>query len=106
MTSPDAPGRPEPEDVPAAPIRNDPARSDDRTTVRRAANATAARLSGGLAGAAPDPDGASPGRRTFTPDFLTELFRNPLDPGYADAAARKAIEGDRTGAARWSTRGV
>jgi uncharacterized protein YlxW (UPF0749 family) len=46
------------------------------------------------------PDGASavsprsepPGteRRTYTPDFLTELFRNPLDPGYADAAARKA----------------
>ncbi len=31
-----------------------------------------------------------PGRRTFTPDFLTELFRNPLDPGYADAAARRA----------------
>ena len=29
-------------------------------------------------------------RSTFTPDFLTELFRNPLDPGYADAAARKA----------------
>jgi uncharacterized protein YlxW (UPF0749 family) len=29
-------------------------------------------------------------RRTFTPDFLTELFRNPLDPGYAEAAARKA----------------
>ncbi|MEV6491849.1 DUF881 domain-containing protein [Actinoplanes sp. NPDC051633] len=29
-------------------------------------------------------------KRTFTPDFLTELFRNPLDPGYADAAARKA----------------
>jgi uncharacterized protein YlxW (UPF0749 family) len=29
-------------------------------------------------------------RRTFTPDFLTELFRNPLDPGYADAAARRA----------------
>ncbi|MFI5930634.1 DUF881 domain-containing protein [Actinoplanes sp. NPDC051494] len=39
----------------------------------------------------PDPDGggAKP-QRTFTPDFLTELFRNPLDPGYADAAARKA----------------
>lgn len=30
-----------------------------------------------------------PGRR-FAPDFLTELFRNPLDPGYADAAARRA----------------
>ncbi|MER7892804.1 DUF881 domain-containing protein [Micromonospora sp. NPDC094482] len=27
--------------------------------------------------------------RVFTPDFLTELFRNPLDPGYADAAARR-----------------
>jgi uncharacterized protein YlxW (UPF0749 family) len=34
------------------------------------------------------PGGAE--KRTFTPDFLTELFRNPLDPGYADAAARKA----------------
>jgi uncharacterized protein YlxW (UPF0749 family) len=56
-------------------------------------------------GAAPDPDGA-PGKRTFTPDFLTELFRNPLDPGYADAAARKAVEGDRTGVSKWTTRGV
>jgi uncharacterized protein YlxW (UPF0749 family) len=38
-------------------------------------------------------------RRTFTPDFLTELFRNPLDPGYADAAARKARgEGPSEGA--------
>ncbi|MGC4807777.1 DUF881 domain-containing protein [Micromonospora sp. DT233] len=27
--------------------------------------------------------------RVFEPDFLTELFRNPLDPGYADAAARR-----------------
>jgi uncharacterized protein YlxW (UPF0749 family) len=34
----------------------------------------------------PDADG----QRRFTPDFLTELFQNPLDPGYADAAARKA----------------
>jgi uncharacterized protein YlxW (UPF0749 family) len=33
------------------------------------------------------PEGAP--KRTYTPDFLTELFRNPLDPGYADAAARK-----------------
>ncbi|MFJ6197923.1 DUF881 domain-containing protein [Micromonospora sp. NPDC092111] len=30
-----------------------------------------------------------PPTRLFTPDFLTELFRNPLDPGYADAAARR-----------------
>ncbi|GIG87664.1 DUF881 domain-containing protein [Plantactinospora endophytica] len=29
------------------------------------------------------------GRRTYTPDFLTELFQNPLDPGYADAAQRR-----------------
>jgi uncharacterized protein YlxW (UPF0749 family) len=26
----------------------------------------------------------------MSPDFLSELFSNPLDPGYADAAARKA----------------
>jgi uncharacterized protein YlxW (UPF0749 family) len=33
------------------------------------------------------------GPRIFTPDFLTELFHNPLDPGYADAAARRARDG-------------
>ncbi|RIV37337.1 DUF881 domain-containing protein [Micromonospora radicis] len=33
------------------------------------------------------------GPRTFTPDFLTELFRNPLDPGYGDAALRRARTG-------------
>jgi uncharacterized protein YlxW (UPF0749 family) len=47
-----------------------------------------------------------PPKRTFTPDFLTELFRNPLDQGYADAAARKAVEGEPTGARRWLTSGV
>ncbi|WP_431942890.1 DUF881 domain-containing protein [Micromonospora marina] len=31
-----------------------------------------------------------PSTRVYTPDFLTELFRNPLDPGYGDAAARRA----------------
>ncbi len=51
----------------------------------------------------PDPDGG--GKRVFTPDFLTELFRNPLDPGYADAAARKARDGEPTGARRWTSRG-
>jgi uncharacterized protein YlxW (UPF0749 family) len=35
----------------------------------------------------------SAGRREFDPDFLTELFRNPLDPGYAAAAARRARDG-------------
>ncbi|GIJ76466.1 Uncharacterized conserved protein YlxW, UPF0749 family [Micromonospora phaseoli] len=41
-------------------------------------------------------DGSGEGRRSaraFTPDFLTELFRNPLDPGYADAAAQRAKTG-------------
>jgi uncharacterized protein YlxW (UPF0749 family) len=45
-------------------------------------------------------------KRVYAPDFLTELFRNPLDPGYADAAARKAVEGEPTGPRRWFTGGV
>lgn len=36
-------------------------------------------------------------RRLSAPDFLTELFRNPLDPGYADAARRRARDGEPTG---------
>jgi uncharacterized protein YlxW (UPF0749 family) len=81
MSSPTAPGSP------------------DR---RKLDNTTAARVTGGLAGARPpDPDGG-PGKRVFAPDFLTELFRNPLDPGYADAAARKAREGEPVGARRWA----
>ncbi|PZF84658.1 DUF881 domain-containing protein [Micromonospora deserti] len=35
-------------------------------------------------------DGRERSVRMYAPDFLTELFRNPLDPGYADAAARRA----------------
>ena len=50
----------------------------------------------------PDPDGGS-GKRTYAPDFLTELFRNPLDPGYADAAARRASGDERTGVRRQLT---
>ncbi|MFC4149702.1 DUF881 domain-containing protein [Micromonospora mangrovi] len=34
-------------------------------------------------------DVRDPSARVYAPDFLTELFRNPLDPGYADAAARR-----------------
>jgi uncharacterized protein YlxW (UPF0749 family) len=45
-------------------------------------------------------------KRVFAPDFLTELFRNPLDPGYADAAARKAVEGGPTGAERRVLSGI
>ena len=40
-----------------------------------------------------DPGTGRRGGRVYTPDFLTELFRNPLDPGYADAAARRARTG-------------
>ena len=36
----------------------------------------------------------APDGRTRTPDFLAELFRNPLDPGYADSAERRAREGE------------
>ncbi|GLY24054.1 DUF881 domain-containing protein [Micromonospora sp. NBRC 101691] len=37
-------------------------------------------------------DSAGRGDRVFAPDFLTELFRNPLDHGYADAAARRRVD--------------
>ncbi|MFI9638451.1 DUF881 domain-containing protein [Micromonospora sp. NPDC051925] len=43
-------------------------------------------------------DGPKPPVRLFTPDFLTELFQNPLDPGYADAAARRQ---EKPGPAGW-----
>jgi uncharacterized protein YlxW (UPF0749 family) len=33
----------------------------------------------------------------FSSDMLTDLFRFPLDEGYADAAARRATHGPRTG---------
>jgi uncharacterized protein YlxW (UPF0749 family) len=33
------------------------------------------------------------GPRRFAPDFLTEMFRNPLDAGYAEAAQRRARRG-------------
>jgi uncharacterized protein YlxW (UPF0749 family) len=45
-------------------------------------------------------------KRVYAPDFLTELFRNPLDPGYADAAARKAVEGEPAGVRKRVVSGV
>ena len=51
------------------------------------------------------PDGGD-GQRRFAPDFLTELFQNPLDPGYADAAARKARGEGRTGTAKRVVSGI
>ncbi|GAA2711872.1 DUF881 domain-containing protein [Micromonospora olivasterospora] len=47
-----------------------------------------------------------PASRVFTPDFLTELFRNPLDPGYEDAAARRRESPPPAGWRRASTRSV
>lgn len=46
----------------------------------------------------------SPGEKAnrFPPDFLQELFMNPLDPGYADAAARTRQRGPRPPWARRS----
>jgi uncharacterized protein YlxW (UPF0749 family) len=42
-------------------------------------------------------------RDGLAPDFLLELFRNPLDSGYADAAARRAAHGPRP---PWRRRGA
>jgi uncharacterized protein YlxW (UPF0749 family) len=53
-----------------------------------------------------EPGGDGPKERQYAPDFLTELFRNPLDPGYADAAARREREGPRAGWRGASARGV
>ncbi|WP_033337381.1 DUF881 domain-containing protein [Catenuloplanes japonicus] len=50
-------------------------------------------------------EGSRAKRKQYAPDFLTELFRNPLDPGYADAAARREKEGPRTGWRGASARG-
>jgi uncharacterized protein YlxW (UPF0749 family) len=44
--------------------------------------------------------------RTYAPDFLTELFRNPLDPSYADAAARRRTAGPVAGWRRGTIRVV
>lgn len=47
------------------------------------------------------PAGA-PSTRTYTPDFLQEMFANPLDAGYADAAERH----ERTGPPSRASRGA
>jgi uncharacterized protein YlxW (UPF0749 family) len=40
------------------------------------------------------------GERRFAPDLLTEMFRNPLDAGYAQSAERRAKSGPPTPGAR------
>ncbi|MFV2126566.1 DUF881 domain-containing protein [Micromonospora sp. LOL_013] len=42
--------------------------------------------------------------RGYAPDFLTELFRAPLDPGYTDAAARRSVTGPPQGWRRVTAR--
>lgn len=44
--------------------------------------------------------GRSGAERRFAPDFITEMFRNPLDPGYAEAARRRAERGEPSGGQR------
>lgn len=51
----------------------------------------------------PDEGGERTEQRRFAPNFLLELFTNPLDPGYADAAAWRAQYGPRP---RWRRRGA
>lgn len=58
-------------------------------------------MSGSARQERPDPSG-----RPFVPDFLTELFRNPLEPGYAAAAARRAQRPPVSGWRRWVPRAV
>jgi uncharacterized protein YlxW (UPF0749 family) len=55
-----------------------PQPQDDRDSHRR----------GGPATDGPLPNASLP-NASLSPDFLLDLFRNPLDPGYADAAARR-----------------
>lgn len=50
--------------------------------------------------------GDAQSRRRYSPDFLTELFQNPLDPGYADAAVRRAKVGAPVGWKRLTARTV
>ena len=54
----------------------------------------------------PNNEGADARQPRFTPDFLTELFRNPLDPGYADAAARRERGEGPAGVRRQMIKGV
>ncbi|MEH1014732.1 DUF881 domain-containing protein [Micromonospora sp. CPCC 206060] len=59
-----------------------------------------------MTGSTGGPTGGQRPARTYTPDFLTELFRNPLDPGYAAAAARRQQAGGPTGWQRGAVRAV
>lgn len=45
-------------------------------------------------------------RRAYSEDLLTDLFRTPLDPGYAEAALRRAAAGPATGWRRSAGRGL
>ncbi|GAB3142713.1 DUF881 domain-containing protein [Micromonospora sonneratiae] len=51
------------------------------------------------------PGSPEPGR-SYAPDFLTELFRNPLEPGYAAATDRRRVAGPVRGWRRTTVRTV
>ncbi|HEX5543817.1 MAG TPA: DUF881 domain-containing protein [Micromonospora sp.] len=46
-----------------------------------------------MSGSSEDRPAPSRAERTYAPDFLTQLFRTPLDPGYLDTAARRRETG-------------
>jgi uncharacterized protein YlxW (UPF0749 family) len=67
-----------------------------------AAGADAPAAAGGV-GSPARPEGGERWRG-FVPDLLTEMFENPLDPGYADAARRRAERAERAEKAEPSAR--
>jgi len=57
-------------------------------------------VTGNVGGGTTGGGGPDRPRRVYAPDFVTELFRNPLDPGYAEAAARRKARGGESAATR------
>jgi uncharacterized protein YlxW (UPF0749 family) len=51
-----------------------------------------------------DADRSGAAERRFAPDLITEMFRNPLDPGYEEAARRRAQRGEPPARRRMAAR--